>query len=57
MKLWNGVPGGKSKELITHHSTEQDALNRLYERYNYDENISIIIDDIGGGGKYSKIKT
>ena len=48
VRLWNGVQGGKMKDVFSLCSIEQEALNKLYEQYNFSKNIPIIIDDIGG---------
>lgn len=54
-RLWNGVTGGKRKEFISYHNTQEEAIqevSRMAEQYADPNNMRktpIIVDNIGRG--------
>ncbi len=55
--LWNGRPGSGVKRITSEHKTQEQAIQAVHvlaEQYPNEDDVVIIVDDIGEGGQIEK---
>lgn len=55
--LWDGKPGSGVKRITSKHKTQEQAIQAVHtlaEQYPNEDNVVIIVDDIGEGGHSGK---